>query len=89
MDGPDGRPLAVLTRNGYGSIVLNTERVMFVNIDFPEHAGDGGKSLFKGLFGRKQKSADGEDKTGPARPSTTSSPPIPPGACGSIAPLPA
>ena len=49
----DGRLLAVLTRNGYGSIVLNTDRVMFVDIDFPDKA-DGGKSLFKGLFGRKQ-----------------------------------
>ncbi len=66
VEGPDGRPLAVLTRNGYGSIVLNTERVMFVNIDFPDSAGDGGKSLFKGLFGRKQKSQE-EEKQDRAR----------------------
>jgi hypothetical protein len=56
----DHQLLAILTRNGYGSIVLNTGRVMFVDIDFPEQTGDGGKSLFKGLFGRKQKSADEE-----------------------------
>jgi hypothetical protein len=59
--GADGRILAVLTRNGYGSVVLNTERVMFVDIDFPEKSlADAGKSLFKGLFGRKQKSPDDE-----------------------------
>jgi hypothetical protein len=56
----DGRLLGVVTRNGYGSAVLNTERVMFVDIDFPEHADDAGKSLFKGLFGRKQKSPEEE-----------------------------
>jgi hypothetical protein len=60
VEGPDGRLLAVLTRNGYGSVVLNTERVMFVDIDFPEQSGDGNKSLFKGLFGRKAKSPDKE-----------------------------
>ena len=50
----------MVTRNGYGSAVLNTERVMFVDIDFPENAADAGKSLFKGLFGRKAKSAEAE-----------------------------
>ncbi len=60
VEGGDGGLLAVLTRNGYGSIVLNTERVMFVDIDFPEGAGDGGKSLFNGLFGRKPKSPEEE-----------------------------
>ncbi|MGA2255870.1 MAG: hypothetical protein ABSG53_14585 [Thermoguttaceae bacterium] len=58
----DGRLLAVVTRNGYGSVVLNAERVMFVDIDFPDGAG-GGKSLFKGLFGRKQKSPEEEKET--------------------------
>jgi hypothetical protein len=60
IDGGDGRVLAVLTRNGYGSVVLNAERVMFVDIDFPAAAGGGGASFFKGFFGRKQKSADEE-----------------------------
>ena len=59
IDGGDGRVLAVLTRNGYGSVVLNAERVMFVDIDFPAAIG-GGTSLFKGLFGRKQKSPEQE-----------------------------
>ncbi len=60
VEAADGRLLAMVTRNGYGSLVLNTERVMFVDIDFPEHAAEGGVSLFKGLFGRKQKSPDAE-----------------------------
>jgi hypothetical protein len=60
VEGADGRLLAVLTRNGYGSVVLNTERVMFVDIDFPENPADAGKSLFKGLFGRKPKSPEEE-----------------------------
>jgi hypothetical protein len=60
IEGPDARLLAVLTRNGYGSVILNTERVMFVDIDFPETAAETGKSLLKGLFGRKQKSPEEE-----------------------------
>ena len=55
----DGRVLAVVTRNGYGSAVLNTERVMFVDIDFADSA-NGAKSVFKGLFSRKQKSPEEE-----------------------------
>jgi len=60
VEGTDGRLLAVVTRNGYGSVVLNTERVMFVDIDFPDSTGDGKKSLFKSLFGRKQTSPEQE-----------------------------
>ncbi len=62
----DGRVLAVVTRNGYGSVVLNTERVMFVDIDFPENVGDANKSLFKGVFGRIPKSPE-EEKEDRAR----------------------
>ena len=39
-----GREHTVLTRNGYGALVLNTERVMFIDIDVPE----GRKVLFFG-----------------------------------------
>ena len=60
VEGADGRRLAVVTRNGYGAAVLNTERAMFVDIDFPENPADAVKSLFKGLFGRKQKSPEEE-----------------------------
>ena len=59
IDGPDGGLSAVLTRNLYGAVILNTERAMFVDIDFPAVAA-GGASLFKGLFGRKQKSPEQE-----------------------------
>lgn len=33
IPGPGGRPDALLTRNGYGSIVLNAARAMFVDVD--------------------------------------------------------
>jgi hypothetical protein len=33
---PDGRPGALLTRNRYGAVILNTHRVAFVDIDDPE-----------------------------------------------------
>ncbi|HOX42432.1 MAG TPA: hypothetical protein PK668_02490 [Myxococcota bacterium] len=33
--GPDGKPVAVVTRNGYGCEVLNAARVMFVDVDLP------------------------------------------------------
>jgi hypothetical protein len=66
VESPDGHLLAIVTRNGYGAAVLNTERVMFVDIDFDDHAGEGGKSLFKGLFGRKSKSPE-EEKEGRSR----------------------
>jgi hypothetical protein len=41
---------AVVTRNSYGCLVLNTARVMFVDIDLPEAKPSGG--LFKRLFGK-------------------------------------
>lgn len=37
------QPEALITRNAYGALILNTARVMFVDIDFPE------KSLTQGL----------------------------------------
>ena len=37
-----GQTLAVITRNSYGCLVLNTARVMFVDIDFPEPKRTGG-----------------------------------------------
>lgn len=49
-----GNVTAIVTRNRYGSLVLNTERVLFVDIDFPP---DGFvetiKHLFARLLGRK------------------------------------
>jgi hypothetical protein len=48
----DGKLTAALTRNGYGSVVLNTARLMFVDIDLEEAKKSGAGSWFKGLFGR-------------------------------------
>jgi len=44
--------VAVITRNSYGCQVLNTVRVMFVDIDLPEPKASGG--LFKRLFGKPE-----------------------------------
>jgi len=45
-----GEVSAVVTRNSYGCSVLNTARVMFVDIDLPKPKLTGG--LFKRLFGK-------------------------------------
>lgn len=47
--GPDGRPDALLTRNSYGSLVLNAAKSMFVDVDAP--APSGGSFSLKRLFG--------------------------------------
>lgn len=44
-----GAIAAVITRNSYGCLVLNTARVMFVDVDLPQPEPAGG--LFKRLFG--------------------------------------
>jgi hypothetical protein len=44
-----GEVAAVVTRNSYGCLVLNTARVMFVDVDLPEPKRLG---LFKRLFGK-------------------------------------
>jgi hypothetical protein len=45
-----GETTAVVTRNSYGCLVLNTAKVMFVDIDLPEPKSTGG--FFKKLFGK-------------------------------------
>lgn len=45
-----GEATAVITRNSYGCLVLNTARVMFVDIDLPECEQPGG--FFERLFGQ-------------------------------------
>lgn len=45
-----GETAAVVTRNSYGCQVLNTARVMFVDIDLPEPKPSGG--FLKKLFGK-------------------------------------
>ena len=44
-----GETAAVITRNSYGCLVLNTARVMFVDVDLPEPKSPG---LFNRLFGK-------------------------------------
>jgi hypothetical protein len=50
IKGSAGDVSAVVTRNSYGCRVLNTARVMFVDIDLPEPKPSGG--IFKRLFGK-------------------------------------
>jgi hypothetical protein len=50
IKGEAGGLTGVVTRNSYGCLVLNTARVMFVDIDLPEPKRPGG--LFKRLFGK-------------------------------------
>jgi hypothetical protein len=52
-------PAAIITRNAYGALVLNTSRVMFADVDYHPgmnpFTGDGGASLgetFSNLWGR-------------------------------------
>jgi hypothetical protein len=49
-----GETFAVITRNSYGSQVLNTTRVMFVDIDLPEPKRAGG--FLRSLFGKPETS---------------------------------
>lgn len=44
---------AVITRNAQGAEVLNTARVMFIDLDFAHFRSAGPVSLFKALFGKK------------------------------------
>ncbi len=53
-----GQLVAVVVRNLYGSLVLNVERVMFVDIDFPEAPAGAGPGFFARLFGRAQPAAE-------------------------------
>jgi hypothetical protein len=55
------KPIAAITRNLYGSLILNAERVMFVDIDFPPvRTGEATKHFFARLLGRKRKSPEAE-----------------------------
>lgn len=53
IPGRDGQPDALLTRNSYGSLVLNAARSMFVDVDAAgvPAGGGGGGSFLKSLFG--------------------------------------
>jgi hypothetical protein len=53
---PGGEVAAVITRNSYGALVLNTARIMFVDVDLPEPKSPLGGWLKK-LFGKPEPSA--------------------------------
>ena len=57
----NGQLTAAVTRNSYGSLVLSTARLMFVDIDFPPAAaGAELRRLFGRLLGRQQRTAEEE-----------------------------
>jgi hypothetical protein len=56
-----GNMIAVVTRNLCGSLVLNAERVMFVDIDFPPvYTGEATKHFFARILGRAKKTPEAE-----------------------------
>lgn len=61
MEDEQGNRIAVVTRNSYGALVLNAERVLFVDIDFPPVAvGEAAKHFFARLFGRAKPSPEAQ-----------------------------
>ena len=59
VDDGQGKIIAVVTRNSYGSLVLNAERAMFVDIDFPPvTTGEATKHFFARIFGRAKVSPE-------------------------------
>jgi hypothetical protein len=46
-------PRAVVTRNSYGALVLNTDRLMFVDIDKKARKASSSSSFFSSLFGKQ------------------------------------
>jgi len=61
LDDGQGDVVAAITRNNYGSLVLNAPRVMFVDIDFPDVAvGEAARYFFARLFGRAKASPEAQ-----------------------------
>lgn len=54
---PAGEILAVVTRNGYGSLILNTARAMFVDVDLPTPSS---ASRLRAWFGGNGRKAEAE-----------------------------
>ena len=53
--GPQGQEIAVITRNRYGSLVLNSASVCFVDIDFPPIQSQGIKDALALLFSKRKR----------------------------------
>ena len=58
--GDPADPLAIITRNSYGCLVLNTRDLMFVDVDSPEEPATVG-GFFSSLFGSKSTPTKGEE----------------------------
>lgn len=56
----EDEPVAIVTRNRYGALVLNTTNVLFVDIDFPPIQGDGFLDSIKLIFNPKRRAAKQE-----------------------------
>ncbi|HBO45989.1 MAG TPA: hypothetical protein DD670_19110, partial [Planctomycetaceae bacterium] len=53
LNDDEGKPFAAVTRNSYGSLILNTTRAMFIDVDFPLiRAGELLKHAFVRLFNK-------------------------------------
>lgn len=50
-----GETLGFVSRNQYGSLILNTRDLMFIDVDIPPAPPNGVVRFLKGLFGSKQK----------------------------------
>ncbi len=52
INGAEGSLVAMVTRNSYGSVILNTTDLMFIDVDVADDNGSGSLvSMIKGLFG--------------------------------------
>ena len=59
-----GKPVAFVSRNGYGSLILNTRELMFIDIDFPPEPRSPKLGFFASLFGKpKAVEANPEETT--------------------------
>lgn len=62
----DGQPAAILSRNAFGCTILNTARMMFIDVDDSPNSPDDGpeaKSLLSRLFGSRRKEPSGQPYT--------------------------
>lgn len=55
-----GKEVAIITRNAYGALILNTEDAMFVDIDFDSDQRIDFGSALNNLFGREQENPEDE-----------------------------
>ena len=49
-----GEPAAFVSRNGYGALILNTQDLMFIDIDFPPRARQRTRGFLSLLFGKSE-----------------------------------